>query len=342
MQAVIEKNCLPSNLNCTKDINQLNNSSYLDEKFKLMLFPRKSKILNSINYHVLHLRFVKGLDVKTISIETKLSKSKIYRIIHHYVTHKSFYNLYKERKPTIVCQLRTLKDNIKEVFLKESNYRLTILELLSYCRANIEGFPNCGKTVFYTFIKKELGLRYLQFKKYHKPDSQMTIECRQSIAAFYSNAFLSSDCLFFSFDATSICKDNLSKKKWTLHHKKGSPKVLCQNSAFYLHMLVAINESKVFCCQIVNTNLTGDIVYEFFKEFILEIRLSMHKQGKSRQVFIALDNSPLHKTEKLLNLCKNNNIFLIFNTPSTPDLNPIEFLFGMLKKHLSRYISLKR
>ncbi|MGL4757923.1 MAG: transposase, partial [Patescibacteria group bacterium] len=53
--------------------------------------------------------------------------------------------------------------------------------------------------------------------------------------------------------------------------------------------------------------------------------------------FIVLDNATYHNNNRVKELVKNSNITLIFLPPYSPELNPIERLWGSVKKHLRNY-----
>jgi transposase len=53
---------------------------------------------------------------------------------------------------------------------------------------------------------------------------------------------------------------------------------------------------------------------------------------------VVLDNASIHSKSKLYEICKHNNIELLFLPPYSPDLNPIEKFWANMKKFLDNYV----
>jgi len=48
------------------------------------------------------------------------------------------------------------------------------------------------------------------------------------------------------------------------------------------------------------------------------------------------DNARIHHTKILKEFCYNNNIQLLYIPPYTPEFNPIELIFSILKTHFRK------
>jgi transposase len=49
-----------------------------------------------------------------------------------------------------------------------------------------------------------------------------------------------------------------------------------------------------------------------------------------------MDNASWHRSEKMLQLCRDAGVVLEFLCPYSPDFNPIEEHFGVLKKFIKK------
>lgn len=69
---------------------------------------------------------------------------------------------------------------------------------------------------------------------------------------------------------------------------------------------------------------------EFFEKWFKEMFLKEVEENK----IIVMDNATFHRKSKLYDLCKasNKNLKLIFLPPYSPELNPIEKYWAILKK----------
>ena len=49
-----------------------------------------------------------------------------------------------------------------------------------------------------------------------------------------------------------------------------------------------------------------------------------------------MDNVPIHRSEKLQQMCDDAGVILLYLPPYSPDLNPIEEMFGELKTYIKQ------
>ena len=86
-------------------------------------------------------------------------------------------------------------------------------------------------------------------------------------------------------------------------------------------MLCAISNKKIIQYKIVNNSADKNIFLDFLK-------IIPNKDNK----ILFLDNARIHHAKIIKNYVTNNNIKLLFNTPYSPEFNPIEIMFSKLKK----------
>jgi transposase len=73
---------------------------------------------------------------------------------------------------------------------------------------------------------------------------------------------------------------------------------------------------------------TSNTVLSFFKTYLPKL---------TKPSVIIMDNASYHKSKELQQLFEQHNHLLIFLPPYSPDLNPIENLWGTIKQHLHNY-----
>ena len=78
-----------------------------------------------------------------------------------------------------------------------------------------------------------------------------------------------------------------------------------------------------------------------FAEFLRQIRLATSKEERPKLV-IVLDNHRSHHEDSMATLARNLNFELLFLPPYTPQLNPIESLWSVVKGKLKKKLQEKQ
>ena len=92
-------------------------------------------------------------------------------------------------------------------------------------------------------------------------------------------------------------------------------------------LLSAINKNGFINNKIIDGSVNSDIYLDFFKNNI----------NNFKNKYILHDNARIHHTKKLKEYCSENNIFLLYIPPYTPEFNPIELIFSILKNHFRKF-----
>jgi transposase len=72
-----------------------------------------------------------------------------------------------------------------------------------------------------------------------------------------------------------------------------------------------------------------------FENFIYQTLMSIRKDKDSEQdVVLLMDNAVIHKHSAVLETARKFRVNVLFNAEYSPWLNPIEQLFGFVKKEL--------
>ncbi len=80
----------------------------------------------------------------------------------------------------------------------------------------------------------------------------------------------------------------------------------------------------------------GSTDTDLFEHFIARL---LHHCGRFPQPksVIVMDNASWHHSEKILQMCKDAGVVVEFLSPYSPDFNPIEEYFGVLKKFIKKH-----
>lgn len=77
---------------------------------------------------------------------------------------------------------------------------------------------------------------------------------------------------------------------------------------------------------------TGTMNTELFNKYIQECLWPELQAGQ----IVILDNASFHKSEKTKSLLQQKDCHLLFLPPYSPDLNPIEHMWALLKQEIKR------
>lgn len=104
----------------------------------------------------------------------------------------------------------------------------------------------------------------------------------------------------------------------------GSPLILCSPKVNIPHVrtsvLMAISSTGIEQHELTNISITSEI----FKDFILKLPF---QKGTT----LLMDNHSMHDTEHVKHAIKSKGYNVIFTPPYSPELNPIEMIFGTIK-----------
>ena len=81
--------------------------------------------------------------------------------------------------------------------------------------------------------------------------------------------------------------------------------------------------------------VTGEEWFEMYIENFVVPVLGKYCFGEPRSV-VFMDNASVHNGETVRELIQEAGARIVFTPPYSPDLNPIEFMFGEYKKFLKR------
>lgn len=100
-----------------------------------------------------------------------------------------------------------------------------------------------------------------------------------------------------------------------------------------ISMLVFLGQNGVLDCFKTDGTFTRVKFFECCKEFAL---CGSRQMYPGRNSIWILDGAKIHCHASIVRFFRSLGIFLIFLPPYTPFFNPIEIIFGIVKKHLKK------
>lgn len=87
---------------------------------------------------------------------------------------------------------------------------------------------------------------------------------------------------------------------------------------------------------IIKQNRLDQYSYKHFLRLIFDKLKEIDPENYKNRFFLFMDNATSHKTKLIRDYCEIHGMTILCNSPMTPQLNPIEFVFSMFKWNLRR------
>lgn len=89
-----------------------------------------------------------------------------------------------------------------------------------------------------------------------------------------------------------------------------------------ISIMMAITNKKIISSKLYDVNINKTIFHNYLKDDLLP---------KIKNKYILMDNVSFHRSKEIINLIKESNNVPLFIPPYSPDFNPIEGIFHILK-----------
>ena len=164
-------------------------------------------------------------------------------------------------------------------------------------------------------IKKTLNYTYKKIKNKYKSKNK-NFKIKEFINQFKN---IKNDSLIVSIDESGFDKRpkqvygyNLKGKRLFMNYKNYSV------DKYSLLLAISNNGKKEFIIEKKYIN------NEIFGKFINSLNFP-------ENTYFLLDNASIHKTKKVLEIFKNKKYIPLFIPPYSPEFNPVELIFGIIK-----------
>jgi hypothetical protein len=260
-----------------------------------------------------------GKSIRAISHLTGVSKSTVHRTIQEHpickchIGKKRTYTLWNE------AVLSVIRDTLeKNPFSTLKSIRQSIHDTLQVYPKSVSTISNWLRH-FMKVSRKRISGKYVV-------NNDRISSLRGMFSSEMSNTSYKE---YLSIDETSIYFSENSKYGYSL---RGVPlKHRMQLNRTYVHkrvtLLMAVSSEKV----IHVSAFPGSCNAQIFSNFIRDIPEDAPRN-------ILMDNVAFHKTKQVKGVCDEKGFNRIFIPPYSPDYNPIENIFAVLKSYLRRIV----
>lgn len=161
---------------------------------------------------------------------------------------------------------------------------------------------------------KEWDFRYNVPRPWHlKQDKELREAFQRELKELYDN----NDREIWFGDETGILGDPRPRRRWMKKGKRGTVPYLGKH--IRSNVVGAVNPENGELSALIVSHMDSDMFQIFLDEF--------NKEIKGRKVYLILDNATWHKAGKL----NWHNIKVKYLPPYSPDFNPIEVLWMVMK-----------
>lgn len=251
------------------------------------------------------IKFIKQFGISNGSLYNWINKNKDNCLIE-----KQKYNKPSKYTPVIRCYIRTyvLRNKIFD-------YKKLIKLILK--KFNIQS----SKTSIYDIIKS-LNLTRKRIKKRLFNGNQK--KHKDNINNFKKTIKTIKLSDIISIDETSVDTRIIPVYGWSVKGKKLEMKIKAVKKRYTV--ICAINNTHVIHYEII----LGSANAETFKHFLVEL------DKKVTNKYLLLDNARIHHSKIVKEYITQSTNKLLFNVPYTPEFNPIEHVFSIIKNTIKK------
>ena len=284
---------------------------------------KKPKLSACKSKHVELTKFFEAeeYDIKYLAEMTNLPRHQVQTALNKYKSKKDCMLDFRGRKPKLT---QIHKDFIINYFADKKNIHKEISELhqniITHFNLDTKEFSvwtlyNCLESLNFTYkniIYKVINANCSTVKNKRIETALILLEAH----------FMSYD--FIYIDEASFNLELWPSKGWA---PKGSKPCMSRPSkSLNYSVIMAMDLKGILCAQVIKGGVKGA---DFFL-FIKELTKAHEKRFESRKVILFMDNASVHKSKDYMQkITTYYNI--LYNSPYTPQFNPIEFAFSKIK-----------
>lgn len=137
----------------------------------------------------------------------------------------------------------------------------------------------------------------------------------------------------FVFVDESGCDGRVGYRRWGWSPKGKSPEIVTRfTRGKRWHILPAYTQDGILHSRVYR----GKTDSRLFEDFIEQLLHFCGRYPEPRSVLV-MDNASWHKSQKIRQMCQEAGVRVVFLSPYSPDFNPIEEYFGVLKRFIKKH-----
>jgi transposase len=287
----------------------------------------KKQLNDSLKNHVIKL-YERGYSKTFIAELYQVSRKTIYNIIAKYENK----NTIKREKGSGRKLDNTIFEKIKKIL--DQNHNLSLIQISAALQ--MEYNIKCPKTTVHRLLIQNNYINKKPMKK--QLLTQKHLNDRENWAIFYENYdwknVIWSDETTVSIQPETLSKIWIHKDEEYVHRTIKFPlKIHIWGCILYDHKLII---------HIYDKTMNSDKYIDILKLKLLPLINSYKEKFPNNKILFQQDNATCHTTFKTCKFFGDNNIEVMFWPANSPDLNPIENIWVILKKNIGKiYVKTK-
>jgi transposase len=101
-----------------------------------------------------------------------------------------------------------------------------------------------------------------------------------------------------------------------------------------MSFIAAISKDELVGSQMIEGAFDATLIENFVYRVLRHVRSDPRTAEKP--IVLLMDNAVVHRHTSVIDICQKMRATILFNAQYSPWLNPIEYLFGILKRELRR------
>lgn len=288
-------------------------------------------------WKILNLRFIQNLNIKDVVFRTRVSIATVFRVCKKFTHDPQLFNLNQIGK----CKEKTIFGSDLAEQLKQSLQsgevtfpnRASLIDYLSTRNPNIDS-NNVTRVIKAAKAELKIVKRKVKRAKIVKPYDNL--ENLTNTAKLALLQFFHIEGSMLVFDCTSFTSNDFAEYSWTIRGIR--PQISVKSAYRFRHTYALISAQGFEAVALCRGSSTKDTIRCFFIQALS--RLIAQHNGLLPYRYVFLDNAPIHCHKQLSEIAGHYDVKFVFNMPNSPDYNPIEDIFGVVKSKFRQIVGI--
>jgi hypothetical protein len=228
-------------------------------------------------------------------------------------------------------------DNILYEILENNNEEISTLKSIKNKYQMKYPDTKFSLSTLSNYVKKDLNFSFRKPDINKNPNTSDLIKNQIDVFMAKLNRIIKEKKIIISLDESSITNQYFRKKLWI--KKKSKRKLKVPPRIKSLSVMMAISSKKVLHHRLTKKTFNGNEFIEFLTELENKLKKKKYWLGllKEKKVLLLLDNAKIHTCQKVRRYLRGSSFSVLFLPPYQPQFQPVEIVWGKIKKELSKY-----